>query len=66
MTATDTPSVTVATLIVATAARYEESELPTLVGSSWTELRSSLKAEKDAADNVPVEPPVAPARHRWG
>lgn len=42
------------------ASRYAEAELPTLVGSSWTEVRSSLKAEKDAADNVPAEPPAAP------
>jgi len=27
---------------------------------SWHEVAKNLKAEKDAADNVPVEPPIAP------
>lgn len=39
----------------------DEEQLATAVAncSSWTELRSTLKSEKDAADNVPVEPPSA-------
>lgn len=37
----------------------DEREMATAVAncSSWTELRSTLKAEKDAADNAPVAPP---------
>ena len=38
----------------------DEMQLATAVAncSSWTDLRKSLKAEKDAADNVPADPPA--------
>ncbi len=44
------------------AASVPEDELATAVASfgSWTDLRSALKSEKDADDNVPTEPPVVP------
>lgn len=39
-----------------------EEQLSTAVESfsSWNEVVRAIKADKDAADNVPVEPPVAP------
>lgn len=44
------------------ASRFSEDELATAVASyqSWTELRTALKLEQDAEDNVPAEPPIIP------